>query len=501
MSHMNQGFGAGFSQGWGLADSYLDRQNVRKRQKFEDDRRAEQTLYDRGRDEINDARQVVADQQSKSRFDQETAANKMSIDEAKRLERLRLKQQSMVDNLKIGERKGFIKQNSATGQVDFTVTAESLDWAKLMGVMPDWERFGEDPARSMREFSLVEEAIRTGQYGPGTIEAFNHIAAPLIAQRPDTVENPDMVVDGKSAVGWKIKGRKVVDAKASPDGKGIALEFEVTVVDPQTGEEHTYLAPATNGGDDTPNAQVSTFTPEQILQLVGMQRTSIMDVARSPEFAKLFAGHQEANMALHGDAIKNREAAKAEIAKATTARRKDAIQKQEAYRKWTDSMMPVTGDDKAGNTRKRAAYDASLDLIGDVLTRAIPNYKMDPANLTASQQNMIYGDFSSNYDNNKYKGSGFFDFRNKGADNTMLLSLAKDLLKQVPEAKKKVILDKIKAEMKTQSSGADSGLGGAKTVKQRQKDAFNSLKGMNSIELLRVKNGVVNTHNTTAGHK
>jgi hypothetical protein len=126
---------------------------------------------------------------------------------------------------------------------------------------------------------------------------------------------------------------------------------------------------------------------------------------------------------------------------------------------------------------------------------------MDPANLTASQQNMIYGDFSSNYDNNKYKGSGFFDFRNKGADNTMLLSLAKDLLKQVPEAKKKVILDKIKAEMKTQSSGADSGLGGAKTVKQRQKDAFNSLKGMNSIELLRVKNGVVNTHNTTAGHK
>jgi hypothetical protein len=205
-------------------------------------------------------------------------------------------------------------------------------------------------------------------------------------------------------------------------------------------------------------------------------------------------------MALHGDAIKAREAGRASVAKAEASAAAAKLdnyklgeEKQEAYRKWTASHMPVKGDDKARNTAKVAAFDSSLHLIGDVLTRAIPNYKMDPANLTASQLNMIYGEFNNNYDSNKYKGSGFLDFRKKGADNTMLLMLAKDLLKQVPEAEKKVILNKIKKELKP----SNTGLGSAARPK-----AVSPLEGGNygnSLGALRIKNNPDIVRNRTEG--
>jgi hypothetical protein len=101
----------------------------------------------------------------------------------------------------------------------------------------------------------------------------------------------------------------------------------------------------------------------------------------------------------------------------------------------------------------------SIDVVRDVLSRAIPNFKGESLNLTNQQRTLLFASFSKSFD--QANGSrSIFNFNPKQPNNSHLYRVAKQLLEQLPELEKKKALAKVKKALAETSKESNTGLGG-----------------------------------------
>jgi hypothetical protein len=317
------GFAEGFQGGWGLADSYLNRQEDRKRQKFEDARREEETKYQRTQDGLVRQDRLDAATQVQSNYvaEQERLADQTAIQNASTslrdskvsLELQALKSKQALDKkrreatelLSEGQKAGhFHYGGPAKQQVIFNPKSPgAYKWANKMGVSVDPDG---SMGKHVTDINLLKETFTTGRVTPKALEAFNRIANPLLNRRGGTVTHSKIVErngpNGPESIdvkGWKIVNREVSRVIPTNKGSNFAFDMVVTVEDPATGAIAQYRAPSTVGGDNDPNAEVQQFTPEQIMSYVGQQEESLKAMVGDPSMIGKFA--PSVLMAMGGD--------------------------------------------------------------------------------------------------------------------------------------------------------------------------------------------------------
>jgi len=547
-------FSEGFQGGWGLADSYLNRQDARKRQKVEDDRLAEETRYQRARDSQADIEeQKRYDYRiSKSQFESELTRrdywaeqerlndkditdleeslyqrgrddknDRIAAAERKRLHR----RQDKADDIRDTEatqntavyNRGVVNEKEAKVKAD---QAEAIDhlrivydaWDKKSSPSPELVKALrdanmmtkldiEDPGKAVQAYSILEKAIQTGEFPEEAMDAANLVYSETINKR-DPLAHADRavkgIISGKSTAvedivvpkDSKITSRDIVGITPAPGGKGFVLKMRVQAEGPD-GQIYEYIADSTKAGAADNSSDPQVFTPDQFLATGRMRRMMINEIQGANKRIRTANESLYMNSAL-GKGFANSQEAKRASAKGETDRREALL---ESEREWMKYTMPITAKNERHMIEKHGAWMASLDAVRDVLTRTLPNFKGESFNLTNQQRTLLFADFSSNFEANGPRSLLNFDPRQP--NNSHLYRVAKQLLDQVPEAERGQVLKKVKKALAEKSKESNTGLGGAAGSKP-----VSPLVGGNygnDLGALRLKTNPDIVHNRTEG--
>jgi hypothetical protein len=524
-------FSEGFQGGWGLADSYLNRQDARKRQAAQDERQRRvdlqtqsnwQATYNLNKDK-NDAliaRNKIIDARDLKKDTLTLEKGNLDLDQAKIKAAKEKKQRDLSDQFQAGRANGYFTGHAENNTFRFNTSPESLDWLENTGLIPNWKEFGNKPQKVLRDYGIVESAIANGKIDEETLPSFNRIVGKLLSQRGSKITNPEatVMVDGKPkpATGWDIVNRKVVNATPNTDknGKqGLAMEFEVTVVDPETGKKHTYLAPATEGGSDLPGASVSTIAPSEILSLIGIQRTAMQDIARDPKFTEMFSPMRDADV-LERPKIYDKARKDAETNTARIEANAKVLEKQ--IEKVTAETKKITAEGKSYGVKEEARIKASKyfddfaeNNLGKLIEKGYPNVMRSSFHLSMNKWKtkiakelgvetrdlVLNEEFRTIYKNaissafSKYQRGGKSSYK----DNSLLDGFFYTLYKGDTDLPPGGVV-----------TGGDEGLGGAAskpkpkpTMEEIRLRERSKLQGNNALERLRVERGTVDVHNKT----
>ena len=483
------GFAEGFQGGWGLADTYLNRQQDRKRQAFEDDRRAEQTRYDRGRDEQSDAREKAALTRRTLLEEYNAAVARGARDTAEELQwgitdRAMRKEQREITAAAQKNTENTQKNTEYTQKQAKLKQAEAIDHLRI--VYDAWDRKSppppelvkalrdanmmtkldiEDPGKAVQAYSVLEKAIQTGEFPEEAVHAANAVYSETINKRDPLVHADRAVrgiISGKSTAvedivvpkGSKITSREIVGITPIPGGKGFVLKMRVQAKD-DDGQIYEYIADSTKEGAADNSSDPQVFAPDQFLATGRMRQAMINEIQDVNKRIRT------ANESLYMNSELGQGHAKSQQAEAQDIR--DSLDLREALlkseRDWMKYTMPITAKNERRMIEKQGAWMGSLDMVRDVLSRAMPNFKGESFNLTNQQRTLLFTSFSESFD--RANGSrSIFNFNPKQPNNSHLYRLAKQLLEQVPELEKKAVLAKVKKALAETSKESKTGLGG-----------------------------------------
>lgn len=348
------GFAEGFQGGWGLADSYLNRQEDRKRQKFEDARREEETKYQRtqdglartdrlnaakqsqdnwatdfayraGQDEIGNAQQQHENFETNAtaKLEREKLQAEIDVNKAKQLRNKTMRE--ATEWLQRGIAGGHFVQSTTGDPNDarFIPSEAGFTWLAENGMGIDPAKLKDNPMQVFKDLRNVEGMLATQGTTKEGLKSFTRLVEKVINKRGKKVTHSKVVQTkgGPMEVqGWDIIDREIINLIPGPEGKTFAFDMKVIAKDPATGQEVEYSAPATLGGDNDPNANVQQFTIAQMAGIVGMQRESLNTMMKTPSMKGIFRKAQIAMFNQNPDWAKFQQTErknKADQAKAT----------------------------------------------------------------------------------------------------------------------------------------------------------------------------------------
>tara|TARA_B110000211_G_scaffold189473_1_gene215738 strand:+ start:207 stop:1814 length:1608 start_codon:yes stop_codon:yes gene_type:complete len=518
------GFAEGFQGGWGLADTYLNRQQDRKRQAFEDDRRAEQTRYDRGRDEQSDALAktaltrrnlleeynavqagVTRDTAEAERWVAEDRAVKKE-ERAAEIHKATVERNDQV--IAAGKIKGEADQRNehnrkralAYHKLTSLPDPEDMSDPRVVEALRDISVLSEldikNPGQAWAHYEKINSAIQKGEFTERDAVAANAVYGEALNQRPTAIDEAKKVrtTDGKEVTipaGSEITQRDVVGLTPVKGGKGFVMQLRI-MAKGSDGKDYEYFADATVGGSASGQSNPQVHQPQEFLGINQLKMSLIQQMKGATALIDKREGANYANSEVGKGQLalnKNEAEIAAKKAVAATSNYNLVTAKEKEYRTWRDGLMKVTAKDKTNQVGKRAAWSAATGSIMSTLNRAIPGLKGKMSNLSTGQLDILYNEFNALYEANKNKGRGMFDFRHRGADNQLLEKFARALIKTtIPPAQQAAVLEKVKAEVKVQEKAKDEGL--SSVVEGRQK--FNNTvdasgRSRNEFEAVRAK--------------
>jgi hypothetical protein len=388
------GFSRGFTSGWGLADSYLNRQEDRKRQAFEDRRQAEETRYQRGRDRQVDAENqkryeygvdlaktaltrknlleeykdvqagVIRDETEERQWkeddleaaalirktERENASDKLSKQKAQQEAEVH-KRVIAADNEKTANA-AHAKQFETLRRTYEAWDKKSAPPQELIDALRDSNLMTkldiEDPGLAVEMYNVLEGAVENGTFGEKEIDAANKVFGELINKRDPLIHEDRSVmgiVSGKSMKveniivpqGSKITNREIIGVTPLDKGQGFVLKMRVQATG-KDGQVYEYTADSMKKGaaDNTSSPQIFTF--EQLMAISQQKKAMIAEIQSGYKRAESVS---RSNWLVHPDGEAWQASEKLRLQEADNKRkaRDAAIKRTNA---WVNQMIPAS---------------------------------------------------------------------------------------------------------------------------------------------------------------
>jgi hypothetical protein len=507
MHFNNNGFGAGFGQGWGLADSYLNRQNERKRQEVLDARYNEEQRYARERDDVKDARNKELDAFDKEQYydgldtaahtrleeqDRYDAKELRDIDthgwattEAKRAEEKEVRDEKARKLVETNKQRAevFHKWRALPNPEDPN-DPRVIKYMRELNILSELDI--KDPGIAMAYYNRLNKAIESGQFTSQDVVAANAVYGEAINQRPSNIDADKTVMgvqydeagnatgNGKQFTvpkGSKINQRDIIGVTPIPDGKGFVMKMRIMATLPDGITQVEYIADATQQGATDASAGPQVQQPKDFLAMNQLKQGIIQQIAQSSATLQKSEGANYANseigkgqMALNKNAS---EIAKNTAATAETKRKADAAALKS---EWDQVKNELAGSDQfkgKDKDQQRAAFFSSFSALGPAMQQkwGVRNF----SDLSSHAKSKVMAAFKRTWEVAVANGYSMSDDQYlKDLEKEIMLSIpaANETPKQAKARKAKLVQSRVAEDLaKAKSKPEARGLADARNKK------------------------------------